>query len=104
MSIIKWRKGLTIDLDITHSIKRVEFDWTDWLNEIGADTILTSSNSSSSNVDVTFISDTGTSVLLSITANGTAVVDADAFLTCIIQTANGQSEPRTIKFNLLNNL
>lgn len=104
MNTIKWRKGLEIKLDVDYSIKRILFDWTDWLNEIGSDTILSSIIDSTTDLIITGITDTASTVEFIVEADPTAVVGEKGSATCVITTANAQSEPRTIYFDLVNDL
>lgn len=104
MSTQEWNKGLTLDLDIDHSKKVIRFDWTDWINEVVPDTISSSVIDNTSDITITGKVETGTTVTLAVEASGSAVVGDKARITCIITTTAGQSEPRTIYFNLVSNL
>lgn len=41
MSTVKWREGLQYDLDLTLDFVKIRFEWSDWLAEIGSDTLST---------------------------------------------------------------
>jgi hypothetical protein len=101
---IKWRKGLDIDLDINNSIKDILMDWEEWLNEIKYDTIASVVVTPSSDIVITNISFTDTIVEFTAEAGASAVAGDTGTAVCIITTNNGQKEPRTILFNLIDDL
>lgn len=104
MSTITWIKGLTLDLDITYSKKRVRFDWSDWLAEVDPDTIQSAVINNSSDVTISGKTETTTTVTCVVGASGSAVVGNKASVTCVITTVAGQSEARTIHFNIVDRL
>lgn len=100
MSTVKWYEGLEYDLSEAYSVKKFRFDWSDWLNEIGVDTILSSQivldtglTAANENVQSTYVE-------YDISCSGATVGDI-LIATCVITTAGGQSEPRTINFRII---
>lgn len=105
MPTIKWREDLKYDIDLTMETSKFRFDWSNWLNEIGADTlsdavmvvdaglVATGKNVSSTYAEFIFACDIG--------ANAPAVGDI-LKATCKAETGGGQSKPRTILFEVTN--
>lgn len=101
MSTKTWIKGLTLDLDMAHSKKRVRFDWSDWLAEVDPDTIQSATMIESADITISAHTETTTTCTFTVEANGSAVEGNKASVTCVITTATGQSEARTIHFNIV---
>jgi len=103
MSTTKWREGLQYDLDITLDDEKYRFEWADWLEEIGADTLLdavitveaglvaTGKSLSGTHVDWIFSCDTGTP----------PTVGDILKATCQAQTGGGQNKARSIQFKVV---
>lgn len=102
MATIKWRENLEYNLNKDYSLKKVQFDWSDWLAEIGADS-MSSVNfiATSGELVVTNPTNDATTCECEVAADPSAVVGDQYKLMCVIDTAGGQSEPRSIYFNII---
>lgn len=105
MSTVKWREGLKYDIDLTMETVKFRFNWSDWLSELGADTLS----------DAIIVIDSGlvaTGKLVAATyaeftfscAVGVNAPTVGSILkvTCKAETGGGQSKPKTILFEVTN--
>jgi len=100
MSTQKWYDGLTYQLSKAYSLKKIRFDWSDWLNEIGVDTLSTASVVLETGLVASNENEQSTYVEYDFSCPAATVGDT-LKATCVIDTAGGQSEPRHIYFEII---
>lgn len=101
----KWREGLQYSLDLTLDVEKIQFDWTDWLAEIGADALDASSTvtvvAGLVVADIVVTTTTVTATFSCDTGGSAPAVDDLLKATCQATTGAGQKQARSIIFKVV---
>lgn len=103
MSTVKWREGLQFNLDQTLDFIKYRFEWSDWLAEIGADTLASAPVTVEAGLTVTGNTVVGTyvEVIISGDIGSPPSIAAILKVTCQAITAGGQKKARSIYLKIV---
>ncbi len=103
MSTTKWREGLQFDLDLTLDFVKYRFEWSDWLAEVGGDTLSSAPITVDAGLVFTGLTVVGSYVEAIFNCDtGAAPTVGDILkVTCQAITAGGQKKARSINFEVV---
>lgn len=103
MSTKVWRKGLSYDLDQSSANQAMlmSMDWSAWLSEVGGDTIQSFTFVSDPGLSISDSSNTDTKVFFKVSSVGSPTKGSLLEMTCVVTTAGGQKDPKTIIFKIV---